>query len=270
VLSIVRESQQVLELNKELKKKSIELTRATDALTLANDQLRQMDGLKDEFLYTVTHELRTPLTSIRAMSEIVYDNPDMVDEQRQYYLEGIVKETERLTHLITQVLNLERYESGRQKLLFSAVNIEQLLREVINALMPLAHERNAHLALAMPNAMFILQCDREMIYQAIYNLVTNALKFVPDTGGRVELVVREAYDELQVWVEDNGKGIEPDLHELIFDKFFQARNQTLKKPVGSGLGLAICKRIAEMHGGRIWVESEVGNGARFAFALPLS
>lgn len=270
VLSIVRESQQALELNKELKKKSAELTRATDALTAANEQLRQMDSLKDEFLYTVTHELRTPLTSIRAMSEIVYDNPDMEESLRQHYLEGIVKETERLTYLITQVLNLERYESGRQKLELSAVNVQELLADILQALQPLAEENNTHLSLAAPDAMFIIQCDRMMIYQALYNLVSNALKFVPEQDGRVQLVIREVYGELQLWVEDNGRGIEPDLHELIFDKFFQARNQTLQKPVGSGLGLAICKRIAKMHGGRVWVESEVGKGSRFAFALPLS
>jgi len=269
VLNIVRESQQVLELNKELKRKSIELTRATDALTAANNQLREMDGMKDEFLYTVTHELRTPLTSIRAMSEILHDNPDMDEPVRQQYLVGIVKETERLTHLITQVLNLERYESGRHKLQLSPVNLAELLEEVFAALRPLAAEKGAELSLVLPNAMFIQQADRDMMYGAVYNLVSNALKFVPEKDGTVRVVLREAFNELQLWVEDNGRGIEPELHELIFDKFFQARNQTLKKPVGSGLGLAICKRVAEMHGGRIWVESGPGKGARFAIALPV-
>ena len=126
MLPIVRESQQVLELNKELKKKSSELSRAKGKLTEVNEQLMRLDVLKDKFLYTVTHELRTPLTSIRTMSEILFDNPDMEEEQRQYYLESIVKEIERLSYLITQVLNLERYESGRQKLNFSAVDIHYL------------------------------------------------------------------------------------------------------------------------------------------------
>jgi len=270
VLSIVRESQQVLELNKELKKKSIELTRATDLLTTANRQLLEMDGMKDEFLNTVTHELRTPLTSIRALSEILYDNPEMEEEQRVHYLDGIIKETERLTRLITEVLNLERYESGRQKLRLGAVDIASLIQQVIEALKPLAKEQGAALELSMPNAMFIVQCDAEMIYQVLYNLISNALKFVPAANGRVHVILREAYTELQIWVEDNGRGIDPEIHELIFDKFFQARNQTLQKPVGSGLGLAICKRIIEMHEGRIWVESEKGKGARFAFSLPVN
>lgn len=268
VLSIVRESQQALELNKELKKKSIELTRAKEALTRANDQLREIDGMKDEFLYTVTHELRTPLTSIRAMSEIIYDNPEMTEDQRQMYLEGIVRETERLTHLITQVLNLERYESGRQKLQLRAVDIGVLLHDVAESLAGLAIERGAEIRLEIPNEQIIHQCDREMLYQAVYNLVANALKFVPKNEGLIRILARPSYDELQLWVMDNGKGIDHDVRELIFDKFFQARNQTLQKPAGSGLGLAICKRITELHDGRIWVESEPGHGARFAIALP--
>jgi Na+/proline symporter/signal transduction histidine kinase len=268
VINIVRESQQVLELNKELKKQSIELTRATELLQYANDQLMKMDGMKDEFLYTVTHELRTPLTSIRALSEIVYDNPDIEEEQRQYYLESIVKETQRLSHLITQVLNLERYESGRQKLHFSAVDISQLVREVVDSLEPIATEQDAAIRFTPPDSMYVLQCDRDLVRQVLYNLVTNALKYLPAENGLVNVVVRVEYEELKVWVEDNGKGIPAELHTLIFDKFFQAHNQTLQKPQGSGLGLAICKKIVELHEGRIWAENKDTPGIRFVFTLP--
>jgi len=116
VLKMLRESQQMIELNRELRKKSAEVEKATMLLIKANDQLTQMDKTKDEFLYTVTHELRTPVTSIRAMAEIVHDNTDMEEGQKQLFLGGIIKETERLSHLITQVLNLEKYESGKQLL----------------------------------------------------------------------------------------------------------------------------------------------------------
>ena len=100
------------------------------------------------------------------------------------------------------------------------------------------------------------------------NLLSNAIKFVDENTGLVRVGVFSTEDELQVWVEDNGKGIPRELHELVFDKFFQARNQTLKKPQGSGLGLAICKKIIEMHQGKIRVESEEGKGSRFIFTLP--
>jgi len=270
VMTIARESQQVLELNKELKKKSVELTKASEQLLHANEQLRHMDVMKDEFLYTVTHELRTPLTSIRALSEIIHDNPDMDEETRQHYVSSVVKETERLTHLITSVLSLERYESGRQKLHIQSVHLNQLLQEVTNSLQPLASEKQISIRYQPPDTMFILQCDADLIRQVLYNLVSNALKFVKPAFGVVDVRLRPGYEEVQIWVEDNGRGIEPELHELIFDKFFQARNQTLKKPEGSGLGLAISKRIVEMHGGRIWVESQPEQGSKFVFTLPAS
>ena len=268
VLSIVKESQKALELNKELKKKSIELTRTTDLLTHANEQLVKMDLLKNEFLYTVTHELRTPLTSIRALSEIIYDNPDMEEEQRQQYLDNIVKESERLSHLITQVLNLERYESGQQKLNISSVDIPKLVTEVIHLLAPLAKEKAAAIHFALPDSMFLVQCDKDLIRQVIYNLISNALKYIPAHNGQIHIVVVAEYDEVKIWVEDNGKGIPAELHTLIFDKFFQAHNQTLKKPEGSGLGLAISRKIVEMHNGRIWAEDKGTPGIRFVFTLP--
>ncbi len=268
VLNIVKESQQALELNKELRKKSIELTRATHLLQEANDQLRQADAIKDEFLYTVTHELRTPLTSIRAMSEIVYDNPDMEEPLRQEYLGNIVTEIERLSYLITQVLNLEKYESGRQKLHLHAVDISRLMQEVITALTPLAQPKGITISFHNPASMLIVQCDRDLIRQVGYNLIANALKYVPATGGQVDVSIRQENGEIFVWIEDNGRGVPVQLHTRIFEKFFQAQDQNLRKPEGSGLGLAICKRIMEMHGGRIWVENRMPEGARFIFALP--
>jgi signal transduction histidine kinase len=269
VLAIVRESQQAMELNKELKKKSIELSRATEMLTRANEQLKQMDAMKDEFLYTVTHELRTPLTSIRALSEIVYDNPEMDEGQRQRYLEGVVKEIERLSYLITQVLNLERYESGRQKLNYSSVHIISLIAEVLQSLKPLADEKHIQLIQVSPERDIVLQLDKDLIHQALYNLVANALKFSPEVGGKIKISIKESEKDIRLLIEDNGPGIPEEIREQIFDKFFQAKNQTLKKPIGTGLGLAICKRILEMHHGRIWVEEGEGSGARFILLLPL-
>lgn len=270
VLAIVKESQQELELNKELKKKSIDLSRATDMLTLANEQLKKMDALKDEFLYTVTHELRTPLTSIRALSEIVYDNPDMDEEQRQYYLESVVKETERLTHLITQVLNLERYESGRQKLNLSMTDLRKLVTEVMAALQPIADEKKVLLLQPAFTGSVSISCDKDLIYQVLYNIVANAVKFAPQQSGRITIYLIEQPEYISLSVEDNGPGIPEEMREMIFDKFFQAKNQTLKKPEGTGLGLTICKRILEMHNGNIRVEANPGGGAHFKITLPRS
>jgi Na+/proline symporter/signal transduction histidine kinase len=268
VINILRESQQMIELNKELKKKSFEVQKATQQLTIVNEQLKEMDLLKDEFLYTVTHELRTPITSIRAMTEIVHDNEDMPEEQKQLFLGNVIRETERLTHLITQVLNLERYESGRQQLNLNPVLLNTLLKDSIQSLQALTDEKKIVIQLNIPDSMFLIRCDADLLQQVLNNLISNAIKFVEESSGKIKVSVHTNHDELEVWVEDNGNGIQTELHELVFDKFFQARNQTLKKPQGSGLGLAICKKIIEMHNGRIWVESVENKGSRFIFTLP--
>ncbi|MBL0102523.1 MAG: histidine kinase [Bacteroidetes bacterium] len=269
VFRILRESQHILELNKELRKKSTELTKATEQLTKVNEQLRDMDEVKDEFLYTVTHELRTPLTSIRALSEIVHDNPDISEEQRLHYLATVIRETERLSHLITQVLNLERYESGRQKLHLDSIDINSLVHEVLESFEHAIKERKINLRLQLPDSMVLIRCDRDLVRQVLVNLISNAMKFVEDQTGELVISIRPDDTEAMITVSDNGKGIARELQELIFDKFFQARNQTLKKPEGSGLGLAICRKIVEMHGGKIWVDSEPGKGSRFIFTLPI-
>jgi signal transduction histidine kinase len=266
VLNILRESQQMIELNKELRKKSVELEKATKQLIAVNEQLKEMDKNKDEFLYTVTNELRTPITSIRAMAEIVHDNTDMDEEQRQHFLSGVIKETERLSHLITQVLNLEKYESGKQQLNRSSVQLNSLIKDAVESIQPLANEKGITTETKIPDTMFLIQCDPDLIMQVLNNLLSNAVKFSPEHSN---VSVHNNMDGLQIWVEDNGKGIEPGLHELIFDKFFQAKNQTLRKPEGSGLGLAICKKIIDLHGGSIWVVSELNKGSKFIFTLPI-
>jgi signal transduction histidine kinase len=204
------------------------------------------------------------------MAEIVHDNADMPDEQRQLFLGNVIKETERLSHLITQVLNLERYESGRQKLELNPVLLNTLISDCIHSIQPLASEKNITIEAKIPDSMFLVRCDADLLQQVISNLLSNAVKFVEENTGTIKVWVHSTDDEIQVWVEDNGKGIPAELHELIFDKFFQAKNQTLKKPQGSGLGLAISKKIIEMHNGKIWVESEEDKGARFIFTLPNS
>ncbi len=267
VMKILQESQQMIELNKELRKKSLELTRATAELKNANQQLKDIDALKDEFLYTVTHEIRTPLTSIRALSEIVHDNPDMDEGQRGEFLGRIARETERLSHLITQVLNLERYESGRQKLNLSSFSMIDLAKDAFHSMEPLADQKKIVFKLVHPNSTLLLHADKDLLRQVMINLLGNAIKFTPESG-HVEFIVVDNHDEIIVTVQDSGKGIPAEVQPFLFDKFFQARNQTLKKPEGSGLGLAISKKIIAMHNGKIWVESEEGKGSRFVFLIP--
>lgn len=265
VLSILRENQQMIEMNKELRRKSQELSKATRQLQAANEQLKAIDEQKDEFLYTVTHELRTPLTSIRALSEIVYDNPDLEPADKQHYLGAIIQETERLSHLINQVLTLERYESGRHRPHMAPVNLGMVITAVADNMRPVAHEKGLELQVHISDTQALVQADKDLLTQVMYNLLGNAVKFARH---KIKITLIDSYNEWQIRVQDDGKGIDPGLEQMIFDKFFQARNQTLTKPEGSGLGLAICKKIMQMHGGGIAVSSTPGMGATFVATLP--
>jgi Na+/proline symporter/signal transduction histidine kinase len=267
VFQMLQESQQLIELNKELRKKSIELTRASEQLKEAYSQLKKMDETKDEFLYTVTHELRTPLTSIRSMAEIVHDHPDLDENERTKFLSAVVKESERLSHLITQVLNLEKYESGKQALQLTSFDFVSLVYEVSTSFSLLAKEKGIQFTTHLPNSMLLLRGDKDLLHQVLVNLLANAMKFTPE-GGTIQVNMLEENEWLQVTVSDTGKGIPIEWQPFIFDKFFQAMNQTVKKPIGTGLGLAICKRIVEMHGGTISVQSEPDKGSHFVFTIP--
>lgn len=267
VLKILEESQQTRELNKELRRKSIELQKATEALTKVNEQLKQMDNIKDEFLYTVTHELRTPLTSIRTMSELVQMDPEMPEEIRQDFLDRIVNEIERMSHLMTQVLLLERYENSNQKLNLSSFSAKELLHNTKHRFEPMAQLKQIELQVKANNCDLLLHADFDLLEQVLVNLVSNALKFTPE-GGRIKINAQELDGHIEFSVEDNGKGIPKDEQAYLFDKFFQAKNQTLKKPQGSGLGLAISKKIVELHNGRIYLQSIEGQGTRIACLIP--
>ncbi|UYZ64277.1 sensor histidine kinase [Hymenobacter weizhouensis] len=265
VVGILKESQQLLEANRQLQKQQRQLQRLTQELQAAYNQLQELDQHKDEFLYTVTHELRTPLTSIRALSEILTDNPDMDEEERQRFLLTITKESERLSRLITLVLDLEKYESGKATLDKAPVDVAEVISDALDAVGQLLRDKHIHLDVAVPPALPPLAGDRDRLMQVLVNLLSNAVKSCRADGtGRIRVVAEAAPDTLRIRVQDNGKGIAPEFHQLIFDKFFQARNQTTRKPEGSGLGLAITKKIVELHAGRIWVESQPEQGATFA------
>jgi Na+/proline symporter/nitrogen-specific signal transduction histidine kinase len=268
VLQILDETSQVVEYSHRLEQKSTELEAATRELREANERLKELDQLKDEFVSTVSHELRTPLTSIRAFSEILRDNPRLAPAQREEFLGTVVKETERLSRLVDDVLDIARLESGRMAWRIEAHDLNDLIGEAVTAVEQLFKERNVALVretLADPARVF---GDRDRLMQVLINLLSNANKFCEPERGRVVLRLSAMPREFRVEVEDNGPGI--PRHELgrIFEKFHQVSDSREGRPKGSGLGLAISQRIVEHHGGRIRVESTVGHGTKFSFTLP--
>jgi signal transduction histidine kinase len=267
LMGVLKESQNLIALNNELKRKTFELNNTKSVLEETNRKLIQLDELKDDFLTTVTHELRTPITSIRAFSEILYDNPDMELEDRQHYTNIITRETERITRLIAQVLDLEKYESGRQKLHLTRFDLYDIVINVIEGMQQLVTEKQVNINVA--EFSYVVVADEDKITQVLINLISNAVKFVPQNTG--EITIDSTLDKglIKLVVSDNGKGIDPQFHELIFDKFYQAENQTIRKPKGSGLGLAICKKIMQLHGGDISLRSILGEGSEFTIVFPI-
>ena len=267
VISILKSSQELLSANKSLRKKSVELEKATSELKDANEILQRTDKLKDDFLTTVAHEIRTPLTSIRALSEIVFDNPDMEIEERAHFLGTVVKESDRLSRLINQVLDLEKYESGKQKLNKEEVDIQDIIKDSVDTLYQQAKEKDIKIVFIPDRFAPRFEADRDKLIQVVVNLLSNAIKFCQPQLGEITIATHYVEGWIYTSIQDNGVGIDKKFHRLIFDKFFQAEDQTIKKPRGSGLGLAISKKIIVLHNGQIWLESQVGKGSKFTFMI---
>src|SRR5216684_4827968 len=270
VMNIIDEASQVLAYSRQLEQKSRELEAATNELRSANRRLQELDRLKDDFISTVTHELRTPLTSIRAFSEILNDNPRLDEGERAKFLGIIVKESERLTRLINQVLDLAKIESGAAEWHSSEIDMREVLEDSVTAVSQLFKERGVELTLELPQKVPAILADRDRLMQVMLNLLSNAAKICERAPGIVTVALAEQSGFLRVEVRDNGIGIGPADQELIFEKFRQAGDTLTGKPQGSGLGLHISRRIIEHFGGRMWVTSYPGEGACFSFTLPLA
>lgn len=267
VMKILDETSQVIEYSHRLEEKSRELEETTAELRAVNRRLKELDRLKDEFVSTVTHELRTPLTSVRSFSEILRDNPSLALEERQQFLEIIVKESERLTRLINQVLDLAKIESGSAEWTRERVNLNELTEEALGTLSQLFSDNSIGLEKVVPPETVFVMGDRDRLIQVIINLLSNAVKFCEPEKGRVGIRLSADGGKARLEVKDNGPGIPPEEHERIFEKFHQLKGLRDEKPRGSGLGLTISHRIIKHHGGRIWVESQTGAGAKFIFEL---
>ncbi|WP_367773253.1 sensor histidine kinase [Flavobacterium sp. WC2421] len=268
VLRILEESKENIIINKKLTDTSNELKKISQQLKNANQELINKDIQKDEFLDTVTHELRTPITAIRAASEILHDDEDIPEELKKRFLQNIISESDRLNRLIDKILDLEKFETGKQKLYLSKNNISKTIKNTIESVKQLIKNKNIEVEFHQAQKEIKAFYDEERIVQVIHNLLSNAIKFCPEKEGEITITIVENKDVIEVQIHNNGKGIKEEDFEAIFDKFYQSRNQNVKKPIGSGLGLAICKQIIEHHKGKIWAKKTKTDGATFIFTLP--
>ncbi len=268
VMTIIDEASQVIAYSHQLEEKQQELEAATTSLQAANLRLQELDRLKDDFISTVTHELRTPLTSIRAFSEILHDHPDIDDAERHRFLGLIIKESERLTRLINQVLDLAKLESGLAEWHPSELDMNEIVSDAVGATSQLFKSRGIVLEARFNSRAPKVNADRDRLMQVMMNLLSNAVKFCPEGTGRVEVRVDQAGGLVRVDVMDNGIGIDRAHQGIIFEKFRQVGDTLTEKPAGTGLGLAICRQIIDHFGGRLGVESDPGRGSVFTFTLP--
>ena len=268
LLAILDEASQTMAYSRQLEEKSRALQAATSELRAANERLRELDRLKDDFVSTVSHELRTPLTSIRVLSEILNKDPRLPLEKRREFLAIILRETERLSRLINQVLDLSKLESGRAEWVSGEVDLKGVVEEAAATTGQLLRERRIELALDLPDAVPRVMADRDRLLQVMLNLLSNAVKFCDRENGRIAVRLQVLPDGLQVDVWDNGGGVAAADRETIFEKFRQVGDTLTGKPVGTGLGLPISRQIVEHFGGKLWVRSEAGQGATFSFTLP--
>ncbi|MEZ4727747.1 MAG: sensor histidine kinase [Caldilineaceae bacterium] len=267
---VIAYSHQLEQRSQQLERKSLELEAATAELRAANDRLQELDRLKDDFISTVTHELRTPLTSIRAFSEILYDNPALEPARRSHFLEIILKESERLTRLINQVLDLAKLEAGAADWNADEVDLRELIQEALTSTSQISSDQGIRIDVAAPDAVPPIVVDRDRIMQVLLNLLSNAIKFCDGDHGAIKIALTITGEALQVSVQDNGPGLSPQEQRVIFDKFRQVHDHMSGKPQGTGLGLPISKQIISYYGGKLWVDSQPGQGATFSFTLPLN
>lgn len=246
---------------------------AKEELEKANQRLRELDKLKDNFLSTVSHELRTPLTSIKSFAEILLNYEE--DRTTQLEFLGIINdESDRLTRLINEFLDLSKIQAGRMKWQTVEMSLADAINSATNAAKPLIEKNHLDISIEIEPDLPLVLSDKDRMIQVVTNILGNATKFTPE-GGQIR--VKAWFDDgpkaknpgmVTVSVTDTGIGIASEHHESIFENFGQVGDVLKDRPKGTGLGLPICKKIVENFGGKIWVESALGEGTTFIFTIP--
>ena len=243
----------------------------TRELARANEKLKELDQMKSDFVSHVSHELRTPLTAIKgAVDLILREVAGPLTEKQIHYLTRVRSNTQHLAGLINDLLDLAKIESGRIEVKSSRVSLSGLVHEVAESLRPVAAEKVIALEAIIREPSILVWADRDKINQVLTNLIGNAIKFTPVQGRVAVSASRNGGESVQVSVSDSGPGVPADEKEKIFAKFYRIAEVNGENSKGTGLGLAISKALVELHGGKIWVESEEGGGSTFSFTLPLS
>jgi signal transduction histidine kinase len=223
---------------------------------------------KSEFLANMSHELRTPLNAVIGFSEVLGERMfGDLNEKQAEYVKDIYASGTHLLSLINDILDLSKIEAGRMDLDLGAFDLPHLVDTAVLLIRERAGRRGIALHVEVDERLGEVRGDERKIKQVLLNLLSNAIKFTPD-GGRIEVRTKAGNESVEISVSDTGVGIAPEDQEAVFEEFRQV-GTAKKKAEGTGLGLALARRFVGLHGGRIWVESQVGAGSTFTFTIPI-
>lgn len=267
LIAVADETAQIMEYSARLEKKSNELTATAEQLRRANQKLTELSQQKDDFLSQVSHELRTPMTSIRSFSEIIR-NDESIDRERLKHFSSIInEESQRLTRLLDEILDLSFLESGRIKLNLFTTTLKEVIDQAISATSVIAEERAARILRDDKLEAMTIITDRDRLSQVFINLIINSIKYASEDQPVIEISHNQLGDELNIFVSDNGPGIPPNEQKLVFEKFSRLSSQSGSQ--GVGLGLPISLEIMQNLGGDLRC-IPTGEGAKFCISLPLA
>ncbi|MFH0985504.1 MAG: PAS domain-containing sensor histidine kinase [Candidatus Omnitrophota bacterium] len=253
-----------------IKKLTEEVQAKTQELDNAHKALKKLDELKSEFVSVVSHELRTPLATMQEFTAIISDEiPGKLTKEQRQYLDIIKDNIERLTRLISSLLDISNLEAGKIELKMTLVDLGDLVTGILATLKSQADEKKIELIMKFSESGIQVCVDPERIAQVFMNLIGNAIRFTQESG-RITVEIKKTVTEIECSVNDTGIGIAEEDLPKVFRKFQQFGRIPGSGEKGTGLGLSIAKNIVEMHHGRIWVESKVGEGTKLSFALPQS
>jgi len=240
----------------------------TAELAKLNEELKRLNKVKSDFISAVSHELRTPLTSIKGYASILMTGKlGEVTQIQKERLEKIDKHSNNLTHLVNNLLDIARIESGRVQMDIKEIPIKDMLDSIVDIITPQVKEKEQTLKINTRAKIDKIKADSGQLERVLLNLLSNAVKFTPNKG-RISVDIDEKEETVQFTIEDTGIGISRQDLEKVGQEFFRADNALQQNIKGSGLGLSLVKKIIEAHEGKIWVESELGKGTKFIFTLP--
>jgi len=246
------------------------LQQSNRLLSEANEHLQQATQAKSDFLAHMSHELRTPLNAIMGFSELLLDGgPGELKDEQKLCLNDILSSAKHLLYLINDVLDVSKVEARKLDLKQGKLNLSEVASDVVSTLKPLIDDRGHALTISVSQDLPEVFADKSRLMQVLFNLLSNAIKFTP-AGGKIELTARVSDGMCEVAVADNGIGIKKEMQSWIFEPFTQIKDSRGGRKEGTGLGLTLAKRLVEMGGGEMWLESEYGKGSKFTFTVPLA